>query len=187
MTKVTLTNALTPKMRKIWMQNPNALDDPDFVMECPELRECSLYYWGLGDYECWVQRLLDHATKLERFDSYKLRVERLKFASNHLESIRLHRAELWSRIDLWAPRLTNLDVQSAYDLEEIHFLRDHHHSSALLKRQLPRNFQCREELCVNAMNACLSRQALEALRAHPRVDSASLMASMQDDDDMGFW
>lgn len=163
MVQIKLTPELTPKVRKVWMQNPTQEDEPDFTILLPELRDFSCYYWGPGNYE-WVVNMLQAATKLERFDSYKLRVGYLRFASNHLQSIRLHRAELHQRIELWAPRLTNLDVQAAYDLEEIEFLRDHP-----LKRELPDNFCFREELVVNAMNACLGQQAIAALRAHPRV------------------
>jgi len=118
MVKLVLTKRLTPKIRKIWMQNP-ALEGepPDFTIDCPELRDFSCYFFGAGDRK-WIDKMLAKATKLETFDSYKLMVRHLKFASNHLKSIRVHRAEVLRRIDLWAPRLTILDVQAAYDLQE---------------------------------------------------------------------
>ena len=94
----------------------------------------------------------------------KLRVFTLGFYSNHLKTIRLHRAELLERIDLWASRLVSLDVQAAYDLQEVHFLKDHP-----LKAELPPNFECNDELRVNAVNAILGEQALAELNAHPRV------------------
>jgi hypothetical protein len=72
--------------------------------------------------------------------------------------ILLHRAEVLQRIDLWAPRLFNLDVQAAYDLNEVHFLKEHS-----LAAQLPPNFVCNEELKVNDTNA------MAELNAHPLI------------------
>jgi hypothetical protein len=171
--RLKLTPNLTPKLQKISMQNPTQDDDPNFTIDCPELRDFSCDYFGPGEYG-WLSHMLKRATKLERFDSYKLRVGHLRFASNHLKYIRLHRAELLERIDVWAPRLTQLDVQAAYDLDEIYFLKNHP-----LERDLPANFVCREELTVNAINACLGRQAMAELNAHPRVHGE---IEMEDDD-----
>lgn len=162
MERIVLNQELTPNVEKIWMQNPSQSDEPDFTILCPKLKECSIYYWGPGDFE-WVLNMLETATLLETFDSYKLRVDYLKFASNHLRSIRLHRAELLGRIDLWAPRLTNLNLQAAYDLQEVHFLKDH-----ALKKDLPENFRFSSALNVDSTNAILGEQAVKAILAHPR-------------------
>ena len=170
MTKIVLNNELTPNVKKLWMQNPSESEDPDFHIVCPLLEEISIYYWGPGHYK-WLADMLGAAKSLKRFDSYKLRVSHLGFASNHLKSIRLHRAELLERIDLWAPRLVDLNVQAAYDLNEIHFLKKHD-----LMKELPANFAFGDELCVNATNANLGAHAIESIVAHPRFrgDSSSL-------------
>lgn len=160
--KLVLTNDTTPNLRKIWMQNPTESEEPDFKILCPELRDISIFYWGPGDFE-WLINMLETATKLECFDSYKLRVGYLKFASNHLRHIRLHRPELLERIDLWAPRLEVLNVQAAYDLSEIHFLETHE-----IEKELPSNFRFHQELHVDSTNALLGEQAIESILAHPR-------------------
>ena len=67
------------------------------------------------------------------------------------------------RIDLWAPRLTNLNLQAAYDLQEVHFLKDH-----ALKKDLPENFRFSSALNVDSTNAILGKQAVKAILAHPR-------------------
>lgn len=164
--QLVLTEETTPKLKKLWMQNPSQSNEPDFVIKCPELREIGLFYWGPGDYE-WVHNMLQYATKLEEFDSYKFRCGHLVFASNNLKSIRLHRAELLQRLDIWAPRLEDLNVQAAYDLEEIHFMESHS-----LEAELPDGFHHDAELHVNSTNISLGRQAKAAIRAHPRFHGA---------------
>mmetsp|Transcript_28825 Transcript_28825/g.72398 ORF Transcript_28825/g.72398 Transcript_28825/m.72398 type:complete len:112 (+) Transcript_28825:310-645(+) len=111
-------------------------------MDCPQLRELSIFYWNGGDWG-WLINLLRSATMLEKFDSYKLRVGCLRFGSNALRSIRLHRAELLTYLALWAPRLENLDLQAAYDLECVEFV-DH----PALRAQLPAGFTCSAPLRV---------------------------------------
>lgn len=178
--KLELTRELTPKIQKIWMQNPSMSEKPDFRIDCPQLKDCTIYYCD-GDLQ-WVQNMLTAATELERFDSYKLRgCNHLNFASNDLRSIRLHRAECLERLDLWAPRLTNLDVQAAYDLEQVHFQKNH-----ALKHELGEDFGFDEPLRVNATNASLSRQAIGAIASHPRVDGPRFQAEMIAQEDAMF-
>jgi hypothetical protein len=161
--KLEFTPALTPKLRKITIHNPTQDEDPQFIIDCPELRDFSCdYFEGKS---LWLNKMLQRATKLESFDSYKLLVRHLSFASNHLKSIRLHRPDLLGRIDVWAPRLKKLDLQAAWDIQEIHFLPTH----PTLARDLPPNFVCPDELVVSTMNVNVKGQALAALRAHPRV------------------
>jgi len=172
-----LDQTSTPKLRKIWMQNPNDSGRQNYTIQCPNLEEFSIFHWGAGDWK-WLQDMLDTATKLKKFDSYKLRVGYLKFASNHLESICLHRAELLQCVDIWAPRLTNFSVQAAYDLSQVHFLKIH-----ALKAELPSDFTFDEELSVNAENVNLGNHALEAIATHPRFRGTR--ESLQMDD--GYW
>ena len=163
MGQIHLTKELTPNVEIISMQNPSEDDDPDFVIECARFKTFKCYYWGFGNPR-WPNEMLKHATKLESFDSYKFRVPFLKFASNHLVSIRLHRAECLQYLELYAPRLTILDVQAAYDLDKIVFKDDH----PTLKSKLPANFAFGERLHVNAVNALLGPTAKQAILSHPR-------------------
>ena len=109
---------------KIWTQNPSQKKEPDFSILCLKLKECSIYYWGSGNFK-WLLDMLESATMLESFHSYKLRVGYFNFASNQLRNILLHRAELFERVEIWAPCLTDLNVQAAYDLKEIDFIKYH--------------------------------------------------------------
>ncbi|CAJ1960628.1 unnamed protein product [Cylindrotheca closterium] len=165
MKQIHLTPELTPKVKIISMQNPTQDDDPDFVIKCPELKDFTCHYWGFGNPD-WVNTMLAHATKLESFDSYKLRVPYLKFASNELDNIRLHRAECLEYLELYAPRLTMLNVQAAYDLDVIKFVDTH----PVLSKKLPKDFDFEEELEVNVENACLGEEAKHAIWLHPRFD-----------------
>ncbi|CAJ1960630.1 unnamed protein product [Cylindrotheca closterium] len=177
MDQIVLTPDLTPKVKIISMQNPTQCEDPDFVIECSELKRFSCHYWGPGNSD-WVNTMLAHATKLESFDSYKLRVDYLMFASNKLDNIRLHRAECLEYLELYAPRLTMLNVQAAYDLDVIKFVDTH----PVLSKKLPKNFRFNRELEVNTVNACLGGEARHAIEHHPRF-----YGGLDDDDsDDGF-
>lgn len=118
MSEIMLNAELTPKLKVIKLQN--VTEQCKFSIILPTLEVFHIFYHGPGDFS-WILRMLETAPVLVEFDSYKLRVGNLGFYSNRLKSIRLHRAELLTRIDLWAPVLEYLNVQAAYDLEEIHF------------------------------------------------------------------
>lgn len=62
------------------------------------------------------------------------------------------------------PRLVMLDMQAAFGLKTIHFLKRH-----ALGRELPDDFEFDKELKINRLNASLSGQAVRALESHPRV------------------
>jgi len=160
--KLELTTKLTPKLRKISMNNPTENQNPDFVIELPELRDfsCRFYDGSNG----WLTRMLKKATKLERFDSYKLRVNSLVFHSNDLQRIRLQRAELMTNLEIWAPRLTQLDISGAHELEKIKFCKSHP-----LKKKLPEDFWLNEPLSIKGIHDDMEPQVLKALEAHPRV------------------
>lgn len=162
MGNITLNASLTPNLKIIKMQN--VTEECTFDIILPTLEIFHMNYYGPTDDFGWIVRMLENAPNLVEFDSYKLRVSYLGFYSNSLRSIRLHRAELLARIDLWTPNLVDLNVQAAYDLHQVHFLKDH-----ALKSQLPSDFRCMEELRVNSANAILGEQALAELNAHPRV------------------
>lgn len=178
LTHVELTTKTTPKIHTISIQNMP--DEANCNIECPELKKCTFQFWGPGDEE-WVHKMLKCATKLEYFDSYKFRVSKLVFASNHLKKIRLHRAELMSHLEIWAPKLVSLNVQACYDLDSIQFLKTHP-----LKKDLPENFSCSLPLSLDVENACLGQIAIQALSEHPRVDSRKLSEDLEKQENM-FW
>jgi hypothetical protein len=163
MREITLNAELTPKLKFVFLHNVSDVVDCKFNIILPNLEVFHISDYGPADYR-WLLRMLENAPDLFDFSSYKLSVGYLHFYSNSLRSIRLHSAELLTRIELWAPVLESLDVQATHDLEEIHFLKDH-----ALKARLPPHFVCNDELHVNAANATLGNQALEELNAHPLV------------------
>ena len=173
MGKVCLTPESTPNVERITMEHPSESDSPDFQILCPKLKHFSCYHWGPGE-DDWVNDMLASATKLESFDSYKFRPGYLRFASNHLDKIRLHRAECLEVLEIYAPRLTKLDLQAAYDLDQILF----HHNHSTLSRKLPPDFRFTKELQVNSFNALLGSGAKRAIRSHPRFHG-----ELEEDDD----
>lgn len=132
---------------------------------CPELREASLLYWR-GQTPDVVDAMLAAATKLEKFDSYKLwSNDSLAFASPNLKEIWIHRSDCLTELSIWAPNLTSLRLQGCYDLEAIEFPASHP-----LQASLPRGWRrCAEPLVVDTLNSNLGEEALAALRAHPRA------------------
>jgi len=146
------------------MQNSVVDEVPDFVMDCPQLREPSIYYWDGRDWE-WINNLLRTATMLEKFDSYKLSaMGTLTFGSNALRSIRPHRAANLSELTLWAPRLETLDLQAVHGLDRIEFV-----ENPALRAQLPAGFTCFEPLVVSVINGETGKVARENLLKHLRV------------------
>ncbi len=81
--KIVLNAALTPALARLRMQN--VPDECDLTVECSRLRSVSIHY--LSGCDVAINTMLEHATRLESFDSYKLWVGRLRFASNELEEV----------------------------------------------------------------------------------------------------
>lgn len=105
--KITLDAERTPNLRSVRLQN--VPDDCELSLLLPDLRSFSIYYWN-GDCRI-INRMLQTATQLESFDSYKLWVDELHFASNALADINLHRSDALDTLTIWAPNLTRLGVQ----------------------------------------------------------------------------
>eukprot|EP00873_Tetraselmis_striata_P004600 jgi/Tetstr1/424864/TSEL_001494.t1 len=135
---VHLTTELTPKVKKLQMQN--IPDGCELDVRLPELEHLTVHYFcGDGDA---VQGMLDAATKLCTFESYKLWSNNaIAFASNALTDIKLHRSDSLSAIELWAPRLQSLNVQACYWLEEITILESHPLAAELPAGFTPTRFQ----------------------------------------------
>ena len=104
---ITLNEELTPNLRRVQMQNVH--DACTLDLSIPNLTHVSIHYFN-GD-PIPLQIMLDKATKLDSFESYKLwAFDRIAFASNHLTDIKLHRSDALRGIDLYAPRLLNLNL-----------------------------------------------------------------------------
>jgi len=156
---ISLTPATTPNLRKLSMQN--VPDDCRLELVLPNLRSFSVHFWG-GDSGV-INRMLDATPLLEEFDSYKLWVDELHFASNHLTSIDLHRSDSLSDLSIWAPNLESLSLQGCYSVEDITFLQTHKLASDLPPGHRP------PPLEVNTLNACLGPRAQRALQARGYV------------------
>eukprot|EP00288_Rhodomonas_lens_P007864 CAMPEP_0177723678 /NCGR_PEP_ID=MMETSP0484_2-20121128/18335_1 /TAXON_ID=354590 /ORGANISM="Rhodomonas lens, Strain RHODO" /LENGTH=272 /DNA_ID=CAMNT_0019236119 /DNA_START=420 /DNA_END=1234 /DNA_ORIENTATION=- len=150
--KICLTEATTPKLQSVRLQNvPDACE---LKLSLPELRSFSIHYWN-GDSGI-INSMLQAATHIESFDSYKLWVDELHFASNALTDIDLHSSDSLDTLSIWAPNLARLGVQACYGLNNIRFLDTHPLAAALPPDHTPPRIQ------VNAANACLGRAAKRA-------------------------
>lgn len=159
--KVKLNAELTPMVEDLFMQNMP--DECDLTIELPELKSCTIHFYGPGDNDTWIHDMLSTATKLQRFDSYKLRVgPELHFAGNDLEYIRLHRAELLYSLSVYAPNLLELNLQGCYGLDGELEILDRHP-----KFTKPTGSSSRFK--VNTMNACISRSIVRTLEKSPRA------------------
>lgn len=156
--KIVLNEALTPLLQHLRMQNvPN---ECDLTVEAPRLKSVSIHF--LGDCDDVINTMLAHATELESFDSYKLWVHELHFASNNLASVDLHRSDALDTLTLYAPNLVSLGLQACYGLETLTFRASHPTLSSLLPAG-----HTPPPLEVNTTNANLGRAARKALREHP--------------------
>ena len=162
--KVVLNKTLTPSLRRLRMQN--VPDECDLALELPNLREVSIHF--LGDCDEVINTMLAHATSLETFDSYKLWVGELHFASNELVEVDLHRSDALDTLTLYAPNLRKLGLQACYGLNNLTFRKVHPTLSALL----PKDHRP-PPLEVNTTNAILGPRVRKALREHPRVVQSS--------------
>lgn len=175
--RLVLNSELTPELRKLKVVNLG--DTCDIRVQCPKLKDIGVHYLspdeGGRDVE-QINEMLRHATKLVRFDSYKLWVTRpLEFASNHLESIYVHRSDNVVGLRIWAPNLKVLTLQANYGLEFIKFLEDHPLKASLPEGHVPPMLE------VSTPNCILTPAAKRDLEAHP----TAVIESDDDDDDEG--
>jgi hypothetical protein len=160
--KVNLNNKLTPLVEELVMQN--IPDDCEVTVQLPQLKEMTLHYYS-GEDGTWINDMLATATKLERFDSYKLRSFRtpeLYFAGNDLRYICLHRAECLESLTVYAPKLEHLSLQACYGLDgDLTILETH--------PNFTRPPGALSTIFVNGTNACLSQSILQILQNNPRI------------------
>jgi len=130
-----------------------------------QLKHFEINYYDLPPGETWIHRMLASATQLQTFESYKLYVATLRFASNHLVRIKLHRSDILSELTIWAPALVELNLQACYDLERLHILEDH----ALNEHEPGNNTTRFSPIQVDTTNACLSEQVVLTLQSNDRV------------------
>jgi hypothetical protein len=160
--EVKLNTSLTPALKSLEMQN--IPDYCEIEVIAPELLDFTMNYYGPTNDESWMNSMLESTTKLHSFESYKLRVGELSFASNDLEVVKLHRAELLQHLSLWAPALRHLHLQACYDLEELEILEDHKLSSART-----RGSDGMSTFTVDSTNACLSNAVIQELSNNRRA------------------
>jgi hypothetical protein len=176
--RIVLNGELTPSLRHLRIKNvPNKCS---LSIELPSLKSVSIH--GLHETDgvlvsrCdVVNTMLRHATSLETFESYKLWVEDLHFASNELVEVDLHRADALSTLRLFAPNLRKLNLQGCYQLDRIYFEEEKPEALANLAQgsSPPR-------LDVNTTNARLGRHAKAALKKHPNLVECSSNGREQD-------
>jgi len=157
-------------IEELFMQN--IPDECDITVELPKLKSFSMYYYGPVDDERWIHTMLNTATSLVSFDSYKFRIcSQLKFAGNDLQNIRLHRAECLERVSIYAPRLKDLSLQACYDIREVELLDTHPNFTRPPGRG--------SNFTVNTTNASINQTIARALENNPRV----IWSGPDDDDD----
>lgn len=161
-TKLHLTAELTPKLVDLGLRNvPN---ECDFHVVIPTLRNVSIHHYEPCRDALPINNMLAAATRLEKFETYKLWVSNeLTFAGNNLKIINLHRSDCLRKITIWAPSLEHLGLQACYDIDCVILLRAHPIlSKDLSKWHKPTNFT------VNTRNCDISESALASLQESGR-------------------
>jgi hypothetical protein len=164
--QVKLDTSLTPALKSLKMKS--IPESCDIQVVAPELRDFNMEFYGPIEDSSWMNTMLESATKLHSFQSYKLRVSELIFASNDLEVVTLLRAELLEFLSIWAPALQHLHLQGCFSLEKLKILGDHELSSARI-RDFGGPLVGMSNFTVDSTNACLSNQVVEELSNNPRV------------------
>ena len=163
--KLHLTAKLTPNLADVELRS--LPDNCDFRVVLPTLKRFSVEHFAPGHPDGdtgSINAMLAAATKLEVFDTYKLRaVTQLKFASNNLRYISLHRSESLKVLSIWAPNLKQLDLRGCYSLDRIAILTSH----PSLSRDLQRSHEP-TTFSVNTRNANLGPSARAALENNRR-------------------
>jgi hypothetical protein len=164
MEKLVLTKDLTPLLKKLTLVNVGDIEKCDFRVTLPLLQDVKIHF--LDDKSTKrINNMLAAAKNLVSFESYKLQVwgDALKFASNDLVSIAIRRSDCLEAIEVWAPRLQQLDVVACYDMSKIGILTDH-----ALRSELPSDVTM-SRFCVDVTNCCENIALASRLRANPRV------------------
>jgi len=160
LTNLRLNDLLTPNIEEIELKN--IPDECDIDIMLSRLRKICIHFWS-GPSKI-INDMLKTAQALERFESYKLRVTKISFASNELQTIDLHRADRLEELSVWAPRLKFLGLQACPNVRRINMIRSH-----ALRRRLPFDFRVNHDLFVQCKNSQISSQAFHVLRSYPRV------------------
>ena len=162
--EIELTHETTPELRTLRVVNLG--DQCDFKVIAPKLKDVTIHYFKPPEHRdaSQINEMLERATKLERFDSYKLWVyDDLEFFSNALQSVYIHRSDGLPGLTFWAPNLTELKLQANYALQRVTFLPDH-----LLSESLP-DGHVTPKLTVTPLSVDLSPEALGDIAKHPNA------------------
>jgi len=190
MKSLTLTSDLCPNLLALdTMNGLNACAASGALkIVAPTLRQIIMHYFD-GPQRI-IQDMLDAATDLKLFESYKLYIRTapddgecasLTFRSIDMLAVDVHRADTLGKLTLGTPRLQYLGLQACYSLD-IEFL------PTSIDKEVRKVFtMCGEpKLRVNVRNASLGARALATLRTHYRVDPLDLV-SPEDDPDTPPW
>ena len=159
--KLRLTADLTPKL--VDLELSNVPEDCKFHVVVPTLKNIWIHHFRGDDLAERINSMLTAATELETFETYKLWVsEELRFASNHLKTIDLHRSDGLPGISLWAPNLEKLRLQGCFSIWNIEILKSHPLAETLPEGHEPTKFR------VNTLNANIGAKAMKALKKSRR-------------------
>jgi hypothetical protein len=167
MSKLVLTSELTPLLEKLTLINLGDIDHCDFRVTAPLLRSITIHFMDVRSTEP-INCMLAAAKNLRSFESYKLwsSVGSLKFTGNYLEKIVVRRSDCLRAIEVWSPRLTELNISASFDLTEVNILADHPLRAELTSddAELPLS-----KFSVDVTNCCNNMALTSVLRANPRV------------------
>jgi len=165
MSKLVLTPELTPLLEKLTLINLGDINNCDFRVTAPLLRSITIHFMDVESTEP-INCMLAAVKNLRTFESYKLwsSVGALKFASNNLEKIVVRRSDCLRDIEVWAPRLKELNISGSFDITKVNILADHP-----LRAELPSESEPFSKFSVDVTNCCENVALVRVLRANPRV------------------
>jgi len=105
-----------PALEELELQNLD--DDCDLKLAIPSLKRVKLNYFSRAG-EAAVEEMLEAATRLEEFTSYKLWHRKLHFASTALRRVSIHRSDTLYDLSVWSPVLEELEIQACYSLDRV--------------------------------------------------------------------
>lgn len=175
--KLHLNDTLTPMLTSLKIINAGDIHESEFMVECGKLREIDMQYVHARTAQ--INKMLAASTSLVSFSSYKLQCFEgtLKFQSNALTNIRVHRNDCLRNVSIWAPQLQSLTLQAVYDLQKVTILDSHD----TLLAKLPTNFTF-SKFDVDLTNCCLNNRLVRYLENHPRITD---VYGLDDDEDTG--
>lgn len=160
--EIILDQTRTPNLQELFLHN--VPDDCRMEILLPTLKKFKIFYYQGPD--SWINPMLECAKQLETFETYKLQGAQgcLKFASNFLTKINLHRAECLDSLVVYAPRLEKLSLQACYSMGgRLTFKKTY----PGLSEEMPENHE--PPVCeVTITNAIVSPAIMRTLKNNPK-------------------